>query len=75
MKDLGEPIGWGAHFSDSDLEKREAFVKELNLPIYNEFSDYQYIDVALALCKRLIIWDEIQVSLKQDPTVDTIAVR
>jgi hypothetical protein len=67
MKDLGEPIGWSASL---DSSQREEFVKELNLPIYNEFQDYQYIDVALALCRRLIIWDEIQVALKEDKATD-----
>ena len=73
MKALGDPIGWGASFNAD--EKREEFVKELNLPIYNDFKDYQYMDVALALCRRLIIMDEIAVNMKLNPDFNPAGIR
>jgi hypothetical protein len=69
MRGLGEPIGWGELVGRNE-EERAKLTALLNLPIYNDFQDYQYVDVALALCRSLLIKDEVAARLKENPKAD-----
>jgi hypothetical protein len=69
MRELRRPIGWDEEDALT-IEDRNKFIHELNLPIYNEMRDYQFTDVGLALCKRVIIHEEIDCRLKQNPFVN-----
>ena len=74
MRDLGEPIGWGPSDATTSDEKEE-FIRLLSLPIYNDLTDYQFIDVTLALCKRAIIQEEINKHLGSNPLADANEIR
>jgi hypothetical protein len=66
---LGPPLSWSEE-SNADEDFKRRFIAELNLTIYNNFQDYQYMDVILALCKRLLIQEEVSLNMKQNPNND-----
>ena len=74
MRLLGDPIGWGPSDVITDDERVE-FVHELKLPIYNDLTDYQFIDVTMALCRRVIIQEEIDNHLNSNPFADAEEIR
>ena len=43
------------------------FIASLRLPSYHSFRDYFYVDVILALCKRVIVLQDIDQSMKSNP--------
>jgi len=56
---LGNPLGWGEDYI-GEKDKQENFIHSLNLPIYNDFQDYLFLNVLEALSMRLLIFQEIQ---------------
>lgn len=74
MLELGRPMGWEPEDADTH-EERQMFVKQLALPIYNEMSDYQFTDVCLALCRRVIIHEEVEARLRVNPFLDPEAIK
>jgi hypothetical protein len=61
---LGEPLGFGDNFKDNK-ELQYKFIASLELPVYHDFSTYQYLDVLDALSFRIMVIDKIK-SLSQD---------
>jgi hypothetical protein len=51
------------------------FVASLRLPSYHSFKDYFYVDVILALCKRVIVLQDIDQSMKSHPKGNPDAFR
>ena len=66
---LNDPLGWEGPSKMTEQERLD-FVTALKLPIYNNFQDYQYVDVLLALAKRLLIEDEVNQYLLANPEGD-----
>ena len=54
LLDLGEPLGWDDSYIES-ISKQDKFIAGLDLPIYNNFSDYRFLDVLEALALRLVV--------------------
>lgn len=55
MLKLGEPLGWSEEEYKDNLNKQEDFLEEMNIPTYNNFQDYLYWDVLLALIKVYMV--------------------
>ncbi|CDW82905.1 voltage-gated ion channel superfamily [Stylonychia lemnae] len=56
--DIGKPLGW----DEGLIEKtgsQDQFIANLDLPIYNNFSDYMFFDVLQALALRLVVQEQI----------------
>jgi hypothetical protein len=53
-------------FNTPDQEIAE-FIASLKLSMYNDMKDYLYIEVILALCKKVLVESEIQMNLALHP--------
>lgn len=51
---LGPPLGWDESYKE-DEEERVMFISDLNLPIYNGFSHYNFMDILEALSLKMMI--------------------
>jgi hypothetical protein len=56
--ELGAPLGFDDSFIDSRY-LQDKFIASLELPIYHDFSSYNYHDMLDALSFRLMILDHI----------------
>jgi hypothetical protein len=55
---LGEPLGFGNSFKGRKF-LQDQFIASLELPTYQNFSSYQFLDVLDALSFRLMVLDHI----------------
>jgi hypothetical protein len=51
---MGEPLGWGPEYQDN-VNLQSDFLEELNIPTYNNFKDFLFYDVVLALTKVYLV--------------------
>jgi hypothetical protein len=56
---LGAPLGFDESYKESKY-LQDRFIASLDLPIYENFTRYQFLDVLDALSFRLMILDHIQ---------------
>jgi len=57
--ELGDDLGWDESYRD-DLEKQDMFIADLDLPVYNNFTNYNFIDLLEALSRNFLIKDTIK---------------
>ena len=69
LKALGFPLGFVPDENTGVLTETYTldFLASLRLPSYHSFKDYFYVDVILALCKRVIVLQDIDQSMKSNP--------
>jgi hypothetical protein len=53
---LGDPLGFDESYRDQP-ELQTNFIASLELPIYNNFTQYQFLDVLDALSFRIMVID------------------
>lgn len=53
------PLGWDESIRER-LSFQDKFIAKLDLPIYNNFSDYMFMDVLEALALRLVVLEQIE---------------
>ena len=51
---VGPPIGWDNSYIDNE-EKQVLFVADLELPVYDEFTTYNFMDILEALSLKLMV--------------------
>jgi hypothetical protein len=56
---LGAPLGFDESYKESKY-LQDRFIASLDLPIYENFTRYQFLDVLDALSFRLMILDHIR---------------
>lgn len=56
---LGKPLGWDAAVAARPAYQ-DRFIANLDLPIYNSFSDYMFMDVLEALALRVVIIEQLE---------------
>eukprot|EP00347_Sterkiella_histriomuscorum_P011811 403371009 len=59
LLELGKPLGWDEKMRERTYQQ-DKFVANLDLPIYNNFSDYMFLDVLEGLALRLVVLDQLQ---------------
>ena len=57
--DLGSPLGWDVSYKDNE-SLQDKFIASLDLPIYNNFSDYMFMDVLEALALRIVVQEQLE---------------
>lgn len=58
LANLGPPLGFSDRCKE-DRDMQDRFIGQLKLPIYNDFSSYQFLDVLDALSLRAMVLDRI----------------
>lgn len=66
---LGPPIGFDKSY-EGDKASQDKFIISLDLPTYNNFSDYQFLDVLDALSLRLMVHDHYVKQQNENQRVD-----
>ena len=62
---LGAPLGWDKSFDGSKM-KQDKFIISLNLPTYNDFQHYQFLDVLDALSLRVLVKENFEKKKQQE---------
>ena len=64
LKMIGKPLGLDHNESNAESS---AFIDLINLSLYNEMSEYQYLDVILRLSRKILEENEIKTLMALHP--------